>query len=635
MKKLFRYLSVATLLIALSTAFVACVEEDDTNEGNLGLTIKVFSPTVVVPGQPMTINGSGFKDVTEIVFPGDIVVKEFNIITDEMIRVAAPQGLKDGGTIRVRNAAGEEAESRLPLTVGSTLIQGYSAQEGDLIKGNETLTAYGKGMQFVTRAEFVDEDGNPIFVDASEFTRITTSRVVIPVPAKVITGTATVKIYVSDGRVVETPAFEFETATNGGHWETVKRFLWENDGTPVPSWGGTFRFGLEGHDGNNECIATFDQTSWDIIKEGTFYFLYDGNEGSNVRITTGWWSAAYGGPDHNCIDFATDDEETGMKVIEMNIKEEGTLYGLIDDQHLLFTGDAYTPVGIYVLEQVWIEGGEGHFEKVKTTFWKNETGDAIPSWGGTFRFGMEGKDGNNECIATFDEATWNILKTEPFRIAIEKTGEPNIRVTTGWWSTAYGGGEYNCAELLEEDENGNLFVELNLSLYEDLLAAVDEQHLLFTGDGYKLLEIYQEKDVWIEGGDSAPKAVVIWENADGTPIPSWGGTFRFCLDGHDFNNECIATFDEASWNVVKEGTFYALYEGTESTNVRITTGWWTGAYGGTDHNSAEEATDDAATGLKCIKINIKEDGNLYDNIDEQHLLFTGDAYTLKKLIYYE
>ena len=635
MKKFFRYLNVAMLLIAISTAFTACVEDDDNTESNLGLTIKVFSPTVVVPGQPMTINGSGFNDVTEIVFPGDLVVKEFEIITDEMIRVAAPAGLTEGGTILVRNAAGETAVSRLPLTVGKTQVLGYSAQEGDVLKGNEAFTAYGTDMQFVSRAEFIDEDGNSIFVDAREFIRVASGRVVIQIPGKVITGKAVVRLYTADGQVVTTPEFEFETATNGGHWETVKRFLWENDGTPVPSWGGTFRFGLEGHDGNNECIATFDQASWDIIKEGTFYFLYDGNEGSNVRITTGWWSAAYGGPDHNCIDFATDDEETGMKVIEMNIKEEGTLYGLIDDQHLLFTGDAYTPVGIYVLEQVWIEGGEGHFEKVKTTFWKNETGDAIPSWGGTFRFGMEGKDGNNECIATFDEATWNILKTEPFRIAIEPTGEPNIRVTTGWWSTAYGGGEYNCAELIEEDENGNLFVELNLSLYEDLLAAVDDQHLLFTGDGYKLLEIYQEKDVWIEGGDSAPKAVVIWENADGTPIPSWGGTFRFCLDGHDFNNECIATFDEASWNVVKEGTFYALYEGTESTNVRITTGWWSGAYGGTDHNCAEEATDDAATGLKCIKINIKEDGNLYDNIDEQHLLFTGDAYTLKKLIYYE
>ena len=124
MKKFFRYLNVAMLLIAISTAFTACVEDDDNTESNLGLTIKVFSPTVVVPGQPMTINGSGFNDVTEIVFPGDLVVKEFEIITDEMIRVAAPAGLTEGGTILVRNAAGETAVSRLPLTVGKTQVLG-------------------------------------------------------------------------------------------------------------------------------------------------------------------------------------------------------------------------------------------------------------------------------------------------------------------------------------------------------------------------------------------------------------------------------------------------------------------------------------------------------------------------------
>lgn len=322
-----------------------------------------------------------------------------------------------------------------------------------------------------------------------------------------------------------------------------------------------------------------------------------------------------------------------MKVIEMNIKEEGTLYDLIDAQHLLFTGDAYTPVGIYVLEQVWVEGGEGHYEKVRTSFWKNETGDAIPGWGGTFRFGMDGKDANNECIATFDEATWNILKTEPFRIAIEPTVDyPNIRITTGWWSTDYPSKEHNCFEEVEEDENGVLFMEINLSLAEALQAAVDEQHLLFTGDGYKLLEIYQEKEVWVEE-DAAPKPIVFWENTDDTPIPGWGGTFRFALDGNDANNDCIATFDAKTWEAIKEGVFYAVYDGNEGSNVRITTGWWSAAYGGTEHNCIDMA-EDTADGLKSIKIDIKKDGNLYDKIDVEHLLFTGDAYTLKKLFYY-
>lgn len=636
MKKLFRYLNVALLLIGLSTALVACHEDDENGYDDLGLTIKVFSPTVVVPGQPMTINGSGFSDVTAIVFPGDIVVTNFEVVTDEMIRVAAPQGLQQAGTITLRNAAGETAVSRLPLSLGKTAILGYSAQEGDLLKGNESFTAYGKDMQFVLGAEFIDEDGNPIYVDVKEFTRVATGRVVIPIPAKVFQGNFSVKIYMPDGTIVETPAFEFEPASSGGHWESVKRFIWENDGSHGSvSWDGAYRFGLDGKDGNNECITTFDQATWDIIKEGTVYFLYDGNDGSNVRITTGWWSAAYGGAEHNCIDMAEDDPETSLKVIAVNIKEEGSLYDLIDDQHLLFTGDAYTPMGLFVLDQVWIEG-EGELVKVKTSFWKNGEQSTIPapSWSGEGRFSSVSHSTGEETYA-FPDDVWETLKSEPFRIAIEKINEnaPNIRITTGWWSTAYGGGEYNCAELLEEDEDGVLFMEVNLSLYEALLNAIDVEHLLFTGSDYRLLEIYQEKEEWIDGGGGAQKIVTIWENDGSHGGVSWDSFYRFSNVETSTGEEVYAVpMDQ--WAVMKDGTFYLQYDGNENSNVRITTGWWSAAYGGGEFNCAPLAINDDE-GHKLLELNIKEDGNLYDLIDAQHFLVTGDAFTPLKLFYYE
>ena len=47
------------------------------------------------------------------------------------------------------------------------------------------------------------------------------------------------------------------------------------------------------------------------------------------------------------------------------------------------------------------------------------------------------------------------------------------------------------------------------------------------------------------------------------------------------------------------------------------------------------AEDDPDTGKKIIKINLKEDGNLYDNVDAQHLLFTGGGYTPLKIFYYK
>ncbi|MBR6195978.1 MAG: IPT/TIG domain-containing protein [Bacteroidaceae bacterium] len=648
MKKIFRYLNIATLLVVLSAMFVACADTDNDDNGNLGLNIKVFSPTVVVPGQPMTINGSGFGDVTEIEFPGEINVTDFEIVTNEMIRVKAPIGLNTSGQLLVRNASGETATSRLSLTIGHTTISGYSAREYkeggkvdkdyDVVKGNTLLTVYGTGMQFMSSAEFIDEDGNPIVVNASEFHRVAPGRVVIQVPAKVLTGNFSVKLRTIDDNEFETPVFAFETAQDGGHWEYTRRFLWQNEsGKEVAGWSSIFRIGLEGTDPDKACMTTVDEETWTAIKDGEeVYFLFEGSEASNVRITTGWWSAAYGGPEHNSIDMAIDDEETGKKLILLNFKADGNLYDLLDAQHLLFTGDAYKPLGLFVVDKKWIEGGGGHFETVRESFWKNDGSIGKPEWKGYYRFGLDGHDGNNECATTFDEETWIKFMTEPIRIAIEKTGDadPNVRVTTGWWSSDFGGKEYNWYQNVEQDDNGNMFIELNLANDADFVALLEAQHLLFTGDDYKIIEIYQEKEIWVEGGDAKPTPIVLWENNTTIGALNWNSDYRFS-NVETITKEVIHAFSMEEWSIIKDGTFYLLFDGDETSNLRITTGWWNGAYGGPEHNSIDIAEDDPDTGKKIIKINLKEDGNLYDNVDAQHLLFTGGGYTPLKIFYYK
>lgn len=635
MKKLFRYLNIATLFIALSAVFASCSDKNDVGDGNIGLNIKVFAPTSVAPGYPMTINGSGFNDVKQIIFPGDIVVENFEIVTNEMIRVKAPEGLTQGGTIKVRTESGETAESRLPLTVGGTVITGVSVEEGDVIKGNELLTIYGKDMQFITGADFLDQDSLPIYVEAAKFYRLAPGRAVIQVPSKVLTGSFNVKLYLCDGRVLEAPMVAFETATTGGHWEKTQRFLWENtDKTPVPAWGGLFRIGLAGHDGGNECIATLDEASWEAIKEGTVFFLYEGNEASNVRITTGWWSAAYGGNEHNCIDLSEDGPQAGTRVIELDIKKDHNIYDLIDDQHLLFTGSDYTPLGIYVEEDVWIEGEGGHIETERISLWKNGVQSTIPapSWSGEGRFACINNSSGEETYA-FTEEEWEIIRNEEFCVAIEAIDNPNVRVTSGWWSSDYGGKEYNCFEIAEPIGNDQYVLHLKLSNYPELQDLVDVQHLLFTGSGYKVLEIYQEKEIWVDGDNSAAEPIVLWTNDGSNGAVSWNGVYRFSNE-QTVSGEQIHAFTMEEWEIIKNGTFYVEFEGNAGSNLRITTGWWTGAYGGAEHNCIDMA-EDLGGGKMLIKINIKEDGNLYDNLDAQHFLLTGDAYTPLRIYYYK
>ena len=210
---------------------------------------------------------------------------------------------------------------------------------------------YGKDLEFISAIEMLASDGNPYLVDEKEFYRKGTDNLIFYVPrTNIFEGTFVGKVYTYDGLEFLMPELKYEPAQEGGHWETVKTILWENEaGEAIPAWGGKFRFSnVETVSG--EQIYAFPMDVWNnIIKDGTFRIAVDVNESSNIRITTGWWSAAYGGGEHNCLDMVQE-EEDGTKYIEINIKEEGSIYELIDQQHLLFTGDAYTLLKLYYYE---------------------------------------------------------------------------------------------------------------------------------------------------------------------------------------------------------------------------------------------------------------------------------------------
>ena len=67
---------------------------------------------------------------------------------------------------------------------------------------------------------------------------------------------------------------------------------------------------------------------------------------------------------------------------------------------------------------------------------------------------------------------------------------PQIRVTSGWWSTTWTGADIQPGnELLVDNGDGTWTLEVNLS-GDPLLDVLDQQHLLFTGSGYTPLKLY-------------------------------------------------------------------------------------------------------------------------------------------------
>ena len=652
MKKALKYIG-AFLTVAILGALTACTKDIGLESAETGLKIKAFSPTKVVAGQPVTITGHGLADVKEIVFPNDIVVTGFERVSNEMIRVLAPKGISaDGGKLKVRTAEGE-AESGADLTLGNTVVTGYSKQAGESISGGELLTVYGKDLEFLSSVEMLDADAVPVLIEDDLFYRKGTNNAIIIIPRKVYEGNFVGKLRTIDGKVFDLPELSYKPASDeGGHWETVKKAFWTNDdpeGNSKVSWSSVYRFCLEGMDEKSECLTEFPQDVWDGIKTGTFYLRFQPVEDwYQVRITNGWWDVQWQGKDNdfspnNMADRIIDNGD-GTYTIEINFGEDPILETL-DQKHLLVTGSGFIPLELYFSEEEWVEGG-GHMEIVRNTLWKNddpETNGKV-SWSSVYRLCLEGMDENDECLTELPADVWEIIKTGTFYLLFQPVADwYQVRITNGWWDVQWQGKDNdfspnNMADRIIDNEDGTFSIEINFG-DDPLVETLDKKHLLITGDGFIPLELYTQEEVWVGGGDEGPKEIDIWKNDDpeGHGKVSWNGLYRFCLEGHDDNDECLAEFPEDVWNIIKTGTFYLQFQPVADWyQVRIANGWWDPQWQGKDNdfspNNMADRIIDNGDGTFHIEINFGDDP-IVETLDQKHLLVTGDGFIPLRLYY--
>ena len=627
MKKIFNHIGMV-LSVALLGLAAACTPKEINELDAAGLSVKVFFPTKVVAGQPMTVNGTGMADVREVVFPGGVSVSNIEHVGNGMIRLTAPAGISSAGGKLIVRTADDEAESKEDLTLGHTVVSGFSKMDGEEIGGGEQLTVFGQDLEFISRVELLDPDGNPLILEDEVFYRKGTSSVVINIPKKIFEGTWVGKMYTFDGQEILLPELSYVPATDGGHWETVETIIWENDGTHgAVSWSGTYRFAGEGHSTGEE-IYEIPADIWEKMKTETFYLTVEATD-PQIRVTTGWWSGSWTDGDFQPGNERLTDNGDGTWTLAISLFDPAYL-DLIDEQHLLFTGDRFTPVKLFFSEDVWVDGG-GHMEIVKTSIWKNEVGSAV-SWSGTYRFAGEGHSTGEE-IYEIPADIWEKMKTETFYLTVEAT-DPQIRVTTGWWSGSWTDGDFQPGNERLTD-NGDGTWTLAISLFDPAyLDLIDEQHLLFTGDRFTPIEIYFMEEVWVDdGGDDGPKQVVFWENPGAGGV-SWNGTYRFGLEGNDGNNECIATFPEDIWNKIKSGPFYIeLTPNADWFNVRVTNGWWDTSWNVGDVGANSERMIDNGDGTYYIEVDISGDADFLATVDQKHILFTGEGYTPTKLYF--
>lgn len=628
MKHIINYLGVLLAIVLIGTTFTACSEDDDNGSANVGLGIKTFFPMKVVTNQPITINGSGFDGATEIEFPGGAKITNFEIVSNDMIRVNTPAGIPaDGGKIVV-HTANDQAESKQQMKPGHTDVTGFSKQAGETADGGELIEVYGNDLEFIKSVELLDADSAWQKIDHKDFYRKGTNKVVFRVPQKnIYEGTFVGILQTYDERTIPMPELTYKPSADEGHWETVKTMIWENKGQLGEiNWSSDYRFAPENNSTGEECYSV-PQDVWEKMKESQFYVTIKGAS-PQIRVTSGWWSTTWTGDDIFPGNERLADNGDGTYTLTVDLAGD-PLLDVLDAQHLLFTGSGYTVEEIFFAEDVWVDG-PGEVE-VKVPVWTNGGTLGEINWSSDYRFAPESNSTGEECY-TVPQDVWEKMKSEPFFVTV-KGANPQIRITTGWWSTNFTADDIMPGhELLADNGDGTWTLSVDLTNATDLLSLLDAQHLLFTGSGYTVEEIYFIEYVAGGGGTSA-KEVVIWEGDGSAGAVSWNGTYRFA-NVENVTGEEIYAIPMDQWEVIKTKTFYLNLEGTDP-QIRVTTGWWSTNLTADDIQPGNEMLTDNGDGTWTLELNLSGATELLELLDAQHLLFTGDRYTPLKLFYFE
>ncbi|HHU95882.1 MAG: glycan-binding surface protein [Bacteroidota bacterium] len=191
---------LSVFLIFLGT-FVQCQSTSDHNEDALETSITMVYPTKVVTGQTIFIIGKNFNEVTEIVLPENISVKDFERVGFNQLSLVTPAGMRSG--VVTIKANGSEYSSPNEITAVTPKFSTIFPKE---VKTGEELTIKGENLIEIQQVIFPDN----VFIDAMHFKRKSDTEIIVVVPSGTIDGEGTLQIVALSGDIITTSPFSIE-----------------------------------------------------------------------------------------------------------------------------------------------------------------------------------------------------------------------------------------------------------------------------------------------------------------------------------------------------------------------------------------------------------------------------------------
>lgn len=269
--KIVSYIQLIITIVCLSS-LISC--QDKSADGTVTkLTIKAFSPTVVTAGGDMIIMGSYLEQVSSIVFPGNLEVANFEMITSNQIKLTVPLDISaEGGHLQFV-AKNIKIESTVAMRVAKPEVK--SMLPGDEVGIGQELAIRGIDLEYTKQVIFPAEtDNENIVIEAIDFLRKASEGIKVIVPNGVRSGENRIKLVALNGETTVTDPIKISNNGSGNKLETdVYYTIWENtDGLTFTGWA-------------NADDAAFQSE----------YFAYLGKEGYEYKIYFTYQATGAGG----------------------------------------------------------------------------------------------------------------------------------------------------------------------------------------------------------------------------------------------------------------------------------------------------------------------------------------------------
>lgn len=332
-----RILYNLTALFLASVCLVSC--SDDEVEGAQSLSVASFYPTIVMEGVEVTVTGTGFEAVKEVLFPGGVAAAGITKVDERTLKVITPAGVSEAEAALVLKSEHAEVASRQTIREAKPTFLSYQFTEKEGAMTGTGMTINGRDLLLVEDLVFTLDD-NSLLINALDMTRKSNTAIKLTLPQDAPVGEGVqVTLNFKNGTEMSLPQIDILQGSGGGSWVQQEVAVYSGDPVDVGAWANSVQI---------PATAFADAKVDDLIR----VYISDCGDNAQGSLKNGsTWAGLT-----SELEYFDITASAANGYYEQAVTDE--ILTQLQASGLIVSGQNYVVQKVSLFTSVWVEGGD-------------------------------------------------------------------------------------------------------------------------------------------------------------------------------------------------------------------------------------------------------------------------------------